>query len=116
MKKIIPFLIVLGLWAVVVLPESLYTSRIPVTTAKSDTTFTGSDRWETVSIWFDSCDAYIQVGSPGDTSSISTRDSILVPERTVVSFGVEAKLRRLRYWSASGTGVLYMIGTKADTH
>lgn len=116
MKRFIPFLIVIGLWAVTVLPESLYTSRLSVTTTKADTTFTGDDRWETVSIWFDSCSAYIQVGSPGDTASISTRDSILVPEKTVISFGPGAKLRRIRYWATSGTGMLYMIGTKTKVH
>jgi hypothetical protein len=95
---------------------------IAVTATLADTTFS-TERYETAYILFVGCNGLIRFATnTQDTVGWALRTGlkrmIYVPENT--AFAVEADratgiagLYRLNYGAASGTGIMYIVGTKA---
>ena len=82
---------------------------LPVSNTSVDSTFTY--RWESVTVYADTVELMLRIGAP-DTASWSSREWLYIPKGGVLYFGPTNKLRRLEYKTVTGTGMLYMFGTK----
>lgn len=114
MKALITLILILIIFTFLYSADYLWIFRIATSTVVTDTTFSGS--WEYVTIWPDSAACYIQIASDGDTSGIATRDSILLIEGASITIGSQSKLKRLRIWTSSGSGVVYLTGIRRNSH
>lgn len=82
-----------------------------------DSTF--RTKWEYVECWTDSVDWYAIIGASSsgiDTAGFTDRRPILIKAGDVMVIGPELKLRRLRFWSRSGSGILNFFGEKKTKH
>ena len=78
-----------------------------------------STKWEYVECWTDSVDWYAIIGastSGVDTANWNSRKPLLFRAGDVMIIGPELKLRRLKVWTRSGTGILNMFGEKKTSH
>ena len=87
----------------------LWTDSIKVTTTAIDCTFT--QRWESITFWFDGCDATIKVAAP-DTFGFTNRCSIKLYEGVPYSFGPATPLKRLLMKASVDSGTCYLVGYK----
>jgi len=101
--------------------HSQWTDSLVVSETAADTTFT-TERWETANIMFVGCDGYVQLSlSPLDTTgwagTTSGKNWLYLPEESILviekdrDLGIPG-LYRLGYKAASGTGALFITGTK----
>jgi len=82
-----------------------------------DSTF--AKKWEYIECWTDSVDWYAIIGASAsgiDTAGFVSRKPILIRAGDVLIIGPELKLRRLRFWSRSGSGTLNFLGEKKTKH
>jgi hypothetical protein len=125
MKKLVLFglLFLLAIPAVAQLGTTRFftSDSMAVSTTKRDTTFS-TERYESCNILFSGCDGLIRVATStqdtvGWTNTTVVKRFFLVPE--LVPFKITANsalgivgLYRLDFGAVTGTGIMYIIGTK----
>jgi len=87
----------------------LWNHKLATTTAAIDCTFTV--KWQQVTIYSDTLDIWYRAGAP-DTSSWSSRDWMKLEAGSGLKYENPVYLKRFEYKTVSGTGYIYLMGTK----
>ena len=92
------------------------TDSLAVTTVAVDTTF--SNRWENVTLFANGCDILVKMAMfPSDSTSWATRPYNLILDGTSLEIVPNndlyiSGLERLKYKASSGSGALFISGTR----
>lgn len=115
--KIYIFIVLVLLFAVSVNAQIFGTNytwieTYSVTTDSVDTTFT--DPYYQATLFFDGCTGLIKWAgvATGDTVNIAGRPYTLLQPSQTITIGTATKLKRMEYYTSSGTGTLYIVGYK----
>jgi len=82
-----------------------------VTTSSIDTVW--ATPWTSVTLWAATVDCYMVFGAPY-TSGWSSRIPTKIDAGSALVFGPATKLKRLKVWTRSGEGALYLLGYKSE--
>jgi len=86
-----------------------WSDSIKVNATGIDCTFV--QRWESISFWFDGCDALVKLSAP-DTVGFASRKYMKMYEGVPYSMGPATPVKRLKAKAAADSGTVYFAGYK----